>query len=179
MYSSQNQSKAWRFFEKQRNGQTVTCKLCGRSIKFHSSTTTMHQHLNSHHEKEVEKMERSSYVFFDCAFPIPQKQTFSRVRKLNPDHQILTPDSLRKKLADKEKEYVEISKKSMKNAEKVWISVDGWSAKYMDSTLYAVFVFYVENFERKSKLLGIEPISALQRQLMSAGLLLIYFTNLA
>ncbi|UMM37950.1 hypothetical protein L5515_009553 [Caenorhabditis briggsae] len=101
-----------------------------------------------------------SYVFFDCAFPIPQKQTFSRVRKLNPDHQILTPDSLRKKLADKEKEYVEISKKSMKNAEKVWISVDGWSAKYMDSTLYAVFVFYVENFERKSKLLGIEPISA-------------------
>ncbi|CAP38025.1 Protein CBG21196 [Caenorhabditis briggsae] len=60
MYSSQNQSKAWRFFEKQNNGQTVTCKLCGRSIKFHSSTTTMHQHLNSHHEKEVVKMERST-----------------------------------------------------------------------------------------------------------------------
>ncbi|CAR99529.1 Protein CBG25335 [Caenorhabditis briggsae] len=59
MNSSQNQSKAWRYFKKQNNGQTVTCKLCGRSIKLHSSTTTMHQHLNSHHEKEVVEMERS------------------------------------------------------------------------------------------------------------------------
>ncbi|ULT92283.1 hypothetical protein L3Y34_009798 [Caenorhabditis briggsae] len=77
-------------------------------------------------------------------------------RKLNPAHQILDSRS-----------------------SKVWISVDGWSAKYMDSTLYAVFVFYVENFERKSKLLESSLSARLQRQLMSAGLLLIYFTNLA
>ncbi|CAP33567.1 Protein CBG15181 [Caenorhabditis briggsae] len=59
MNSSRNQYKAWRYFKKQNNGQTVTCKLCGRSIKFHSSTTTMHQHLNSHHEKVFVEMERS------------------------------------------------------------------------------------------------------------------------
>ncbi|CAP35985.2 Protein CBG18560 [Caenorhabditis briggsae] len=119
----------------------------------------MHQHLNSHHKKEVEEMERSivhkdqeprhqiigkndaidDLAIAMCSSTVPfrflrNKHFREFCRKLNPDHQILDSRS-----------------------SKVWIFVDGWSAKYMDSELCYK---HHRNKQDYFQLLGIEPISA-------------------
>ncbi|PIC29887.1 hypothetical protein B9Z55_021315 [Caenorhabditis nigoni] len=66
--------------------------------------------------------------------------------------------SLRSKFSKNRSEYVDRLKKELKHVEKAWLSFDGWEAKYMDKSIYAIFIYYVENFQRKSALLGIECV---------------------
>ncbi|CAP38610.1 Protein CBG21958 [Caenorhabditis briggsae] len=49
MNSSQNQSKAWRYFKKQNNGQTVTCKL---STKKNTSTIEEYEYDDENDDSE-------------------------------------------------------------------------------------------------------------------------------
>ncbi|CAO4367031.1 unnamed protein product [Caenorhabditis nigoni] len=176
-------STVWKYFDKINGGKNVKCKLCGRMISYHSSTTVMKNHLNSFHSTEVEESENAALansrgnrsqptdkkdpnedlVFAICTSSVPyrflkNKHFLDFCHKLNSDHKILTPDSLRSKFSKNRSEYVDRLKKELKHVEKAWLSFDGWEAKYMDKSIYAIFIYYVENFQRKSALLGIECV---------------------
>ncbi|CAO4377875.1 unnamed protein product [Caenorhabditis nigoni] len=186
-YSTQmtmsSHSTVWKYFDKINGGKNVKCKLCGRMISYHSSTTVMKNHLNSFHSTEVEESENAALansrgnrsqptdkkdpnedlVFAICTSSVPyrflkNKHFLDFCHKLNSDHKILTPDSLRSKFSKNRSEYVDRLKKELKHVEKAWLSFDGWEAKYMDKSIYAIFIYYVENFQRKSALLGIECV---------------------
>ncbi|CAO4376662.1 unnamed protein product [Caenorhabditis nigoni] len=78
---------------------------------------------------------------------------------LNPDHIVMSPDAIRRKLAENSNKYIlEISKK-VGDLEKCFIACDGWDGRYENVSLYALFVYFVDKDFCKQKLfLGIQKL---------------------
>ncbi|PIC13547.1 hypothetical protein B9Z55_027661 [Caenorhabditis nigoni] len=139
-------STVWRYFDKINGGKNALANSRGNRS-----------------QPTDKKDPNEDLVFAICTSSVPyrflkNKHFLDFCHKLNSDHKILTPDSLRSKFSKNRSEYVDRLKKELKHVEKAWLSFDGWEAKYMDKSIYAIFIYYVENFQRKSALLGIECV---------------------
>ncbi|PIC13198.1 hypothetical protein B9Z55_027856 [Caenorhabditis nigoni] len=139
-------STVWKYFDKINGGKNALANSRGNRS-----------------QPTDKKDPNEDLVFAICTSSVPyrflkNKHFLDFCHKLNSDHKILTPDSLRSKFSKNRSEYVDRLKKELKHVEKAWLSFDGWEAKYMDKSIYAIFIYYVENFQRKSALLGIECV---------------------
>ncbi|CAO4367974.1 unnamed protein product [Caenorhabditis nigoni] len=174
-------SPAWDFFDKSNDSSHVTCRKCKAEFKFFGSTTVMIKHVEAHHIDDLNKMQqfkmkngcngRSSlseatdkYVLSLCTSNVPfnivKNEHFrSFIHQLNPDYQLLTTDGIRRKLATTAKVYRDSVKKTLKKANRCIITLDGWDGRYENTSLYALFLYFIDaEFSRHKLFLGIQKL---------------------
>ncbi|PIC30082.1 hypothetical protein B9Z55_021445 [Caenorhabditis nigoni] len=159
-------SPAWDFFDKSNDSSHVTCRKCKAEFKFFGSTTVMIKHVEAHHRDDLNKMqqfkrkhgcnERSSlseatdkFVLSLCTSNVPfnivKNEHFrSFIHQLNPDYQLLTTDGIRRKLGTTAKVYRDSAKKTLKKANRCIITLDGWDGRFENTSLYALFLYFID-----------------------------------
>ncbi|EGT33865.1 hypothetical protein CAEBREN_19799 [Caenorhabditis brenneri] len=178
------QSVVWRFFRKSSDEKTVACLKCGKTLKFSSSTTGMINHVRTAHDKEKFELERSSsssvnqgamirtastalktdesLILALCtsnvAFRFVKNEWFQKFcHLLNPEYQVLSPDSIKRRLSENSQKYIRDMKKELQYIDRCFITCDGWDGKYENVSLYAVFVYFIDsNYAKKKIFLGMK-----------------------
>ncbi|PIC14821.1 hypothetical protein B9Z55_026998 [Caenorhabditis nigoni] len=171
-------SPVWIFFEKINGDKEVKCRKCGKTYKYCLNTSVMITHLRSDHPDDLRKAENerkgkngakneknsrydndanSNLIMALSTSNVPFRFVKNEYFKkfcllLNPDHIVMSPDAIRRKLAENSNKYIlEISKK-VGDLEKCFIACDGWDGRYENVSLYALFVYFVDKDFCKQKL---------------------------
>lgn len=164
---------------------------CNKSYKYYNSTSAMISHLRSHHYADLKAMENSktqnkrasstsmnnssktgetsndllilSMSTSNVPFRFVRNYWFQEFcRSLDPDYSLPSPDAITRKLGSNAEMYIENVKDQLKNLEKCIISFDGWDKQYDGLSIYACYLYFVdENFNQTKLFLGARPLESL------------------
>ncbi|CAP33248.2 Protein CBG14827 [Caenorhabditis briggsae] len=189
--TSKPKSLVWDFFKKTEDGTKVICQKCQTKLKYFGSTSGMLKHVEQNHQEDMIKMGKSAnkrektsasikgynesealneLVLTMCTSSVPlnigKNEHFQKfIHNLNPEFSLPSTDGVLRHIASTAKSYRDPIKNQLQSVRKCVISLDGWEGKFGNKTLYAMFLYFVDNKFRRTKLfLGIchieEPVDA-------------------
>ncbi|KAF1764031.1 hypothetical protein GCK72_003977 [Caenorhabditis remanei] len=96
----------------------------------------------------------------NVSFRFVKNEFFKKfVRILDPNYKLISPDAIRRKLIENVGDYKRKIKVELRDMIKCFISLDGWDGKNENTSIYAVYLYFLDsNFERKKILLGLRQL---------------------